>query len=143
MCSLTLSIPDDASAILLNQLKVWWVHGHLYINELMVKKMSLLGAAVLVLAMNWQGEQRRTSQVAGLLLEKAENVMSDQKSIVMLVGRLLMWGGPVVIFGPFILRSFCPMLLGLSFLVPADRGSRVPNVIFHTQVHTFPICRVH
>lgn len=80
----------DASAILLNQLKVWWVHGHLYINELMVKKMSLLGAAVLVLAMNWQGEQRRTSQVAGLLLEKAENVMSDQKSIVMLVGRLLM-----------------------------------------------------
>lgn len=63
--------------------------------------MSLLGAAVLVLAMNWQGEQRRTSsQVAGLLLEKAENVMSDKKSIVMLVGRLLMWDGPDVMFAP-------------------------------------------
>lgn len=79
----------DALKILVTQLTVWYTHGYLYINELMVKKMSLLGAAILILVLNWKETSRRTSQVAGMLLDKAESVMSDKKSAVMLTGRLL------------------------------------------------------
>mmetsp|Transcript_23450 Transcript_23450/g.61414 ORF Transcript_23450/g.61414 Transcript_23450/m.61414 type:complete len:310 (+) Transcript_23450:250-1179(+) len=81
----------DVLHIFANQLTVWWVHGSLYINELMVKKLSLLGAIGLILAHRYQADaSKRSSQVAGLLITKAEEVMSDRKSLVMLVGRLLM-----------------------------------------------------
>ena len=53
-----------------------------------------LGAAVLILALRWQ-EKRRTSQVAGLLLEKAEIVMRYVCVMLMVVVVVMMmvWGG--------------------------------------------------
>eukprot|EP00038_Savillea_parva_P011681 m.199306 g.199306 ORF g.199306 m.199306 type:complete len:308 (-) comp20710_c0_seq1:121-1044(-) len=81
----------DVLHIFSNQFSVWWVHGTLYINELMVKKLSLLGAIGLILVHRYQNNPKKHgSAVAGLLMTKAEEVMSDRKSVMMLVGRLLM-----------------------------------------------------
>jgi hypothetical protein len=60
-----------------------------YINELMVKKFSLLGAAALIMAQQWR-EEAKGSAMAGLLLVRAGQSMSDKKSLIMLLGRLLM-----------------------------------------------------
>jgi hypothetical protein len=48
----------DVLHIFYNQFTVWLVHGTLYINELMVKKLSLLGAIGLILAHRYQNEAK-------------------------------------------------------------------------------------
>jgi len=70
------------------QISSFILHGSLYINELMVKKLSLLGATALIIAQRFQID-KQPAAIAGLVLE-AKKTMSTQKSFVMLLGRLMM-----------------------------------------------------
>jgi len=78
----------DSCTIFGQQLVYWYQMGSLYINELMVKKLSLFGAVGLLLAHKWQTERKKNA-MAGLLLSSVEE-MTDSKSVAMLAGRLLM-----------------------------------------------------
>lgn len=78
----------ESSLTFYHQLLQFSYTGSLYINELMVKKLSLLGAILFILAEKLQRE-RHINPVAGLVLE-AKRTMSTQKSLLMLIGRLFM-----------------------------------------------------
>ena len=65
----------------------WLQSGHLYINELMAKKFSLLGCVALLIASALQANERSTSNFSGMLLQTES--LSARFSLALLLGRLL------------------------------------------------------
>lgn len=80
---------QESSNTLYHAWEVWWIqNGPLYINELMVKKLSLFGAVLLIVAAKVK-DTVKSGAVAGLLLATT-TTMSTRKSVALLIGRLLM-----------------------------------------------------
>eukprot|EP01116_Phalansterium_solitarium_P022869 TRINITY_DN772_c0_g1_i2.p2 TRINITY_DN772_c0_g1~~TRINITY_DN772_c0_g1_i2.p2 ORF type:complete len:323 (+),score=143.78 TRINITY_DN772_c0_g1_i2:105-1073(+) len=85
----------DASEIIQRQLIGWWYHGYIfYINELMVKKFSMLGAIVMVAVADpffKKTIDSTTKALQGLIgKEDPKHAIGRRTSIILLVVRLLM-----------------------------------------------------
>eukprot|EP00049_Salpingoeca_infusionum_P019038 m.359865 g.359865 ORF g.359865 m.359865 type:complete len:299 (-) comp18781_c0_seq1:439-1335(-) len=78
----------DSASILWRQLRYYFATGVLYINELMVKKFSVVGATALMMSHHYN-PKAEAPPLAGMLVLAAPS-MGTKKSIVMLIGRLLL-----------------------------------------------------
>ncbi|EGD72943.1 hypothetical protein PTSG_04675 [Salpingoeca rosetta] len=70
---------------------VWFNHGSIYVNELMVKKLAIIGAMSLVILREYNPKHRVSAQQAlasALFLDQP--AMTNRKSAFMLAGRLLL-----------------------------------------------------
>lgn len=76
----------DAGAIVYNQFMVWMTYNYIYINELMVKKLALLGSVILILAQRYQTNSKLL--FGAVPFAKPSKEMSTKKSVIMLIGRL-------------------------------------------------------
>ena len=86
----------DSVQLLFGVYKTWLIRGTWYLNELMVKKLSMMGACCLVLLMAYGMGGK--SSLAGLLMPELSSGPSTKQSAVLLVSRLLLtslfiWAG--------------------------------------------------
>lgn len=91
---LVLLAAKDAGHITYNQLYIWLVYKHdLYINELMVKKLSMTGAMVMILVNDpfFKTAIDRTSKaLSGLVLkDEPKYAISKKLSVILLIVRIL------------------------------------------------------
>ena len=92
-------VSKDCASLLWGVFLTWWYRGNLYLNELMVKKLSMLGVTCLVIYNAYDSAgQKKANPMAGLLMSDPGRAQSGKDSAILLVSRLLLtslfiWAG--------------------------------------------------
>lgn len=73
-----------------SQANMWWAGYGIYFNELMVKRLALVGCTAMVLGRHLlELNAKHTAGFAGLLLEESKDTMEKKRPFVLLIARLL------------------------------------------------------
>ena len=91
-------VAKDCTSLLWGVFLTWLYRGTLYLNELMVKKLSMLGVTLLVIYQHHSSDSSQKNPLAGLLMADMNKSPSSKQSAALLVSRLLLtslfiWAG--------------------------------------------------
>ena len=91
-------IAKDCTSLLWGVFLIWMYRGNFYLNELMVKKLSMLGVTLLVIYQHYSSDSSKKNPLAGLIGPDSTKTPSSKESVALLVSRLLLtslfiWAG--------------------------------------------------
>ena len=91
-------IAKDCTSLLWGVFLTWMYRGTFYLNELMVKKLSMLGVTLLVIYQHYSSDSSKKNPLAGLIGPDSTKTPSSKESVALLVSRLLLtslfiWAG--------------------------------------------------
>ena len=90
-------VAKDCTSLLWGVFLTWWYRGTFYLNELMVKKLSMLGVTLLVIYQHYSSIGSK-NPLAGLIGPDASKTPTSKESVALLISRLLLtslfiWAG--------------------------------------------------